>query len=67
MFSGEGNNSIEREKLMMQERERVELLEEWLSGPEEGVSRAQMEGFSLGGLINTSFMVAEGKAKNKPI
>lgn len=38
-----------------------------LSGPEEGVSRTQMEGFSLGGLINRSFMVAEGKAKNMPI
>lgn len=44
MFSGEGNNSVEREDLMMQERERVESRTMTLSGLEGRASGVQNGG-----------------------
>lgn len=65
MFSGEGNNSVEREDLM-QERERVESRTMTLSGLEGSVSGVQNGGVGSRWGHDNSLMVAEGKAKDMP-
>lgn len=44
MFSGEGDNSVQREDLMMQEREKVDSRTMTLNGLEGGVFEVQNGG-----------------------